>query len=467
MLDPDRLMSLNENGDRVAIIPAEVQGPWRSRRNWVQVILIFVFLILPWTKINGLQTIFLDIPHRKFTFFGLTLWAHDAPLVFFLLLAATLGLAFVTSIWGRVWCGWACPQTVFIDGVFRRIEYWIEGNYIERRKLLTDPWTFRTFLKKTTKWILFFLVSSAIAHSFVAYFTGSQELLGMIEGGPNSSWTYFVIISVVSLILLFDFGWFREQFCIIMCPYGRIQSLLMDQNSLAVIYDEKRGEPRKGKALPNQKSGDCVSCNRCVQVCPTACDIRKGVQLECIACTACIDACDDIMTKLKKPTGLIRYGSASGDKNKLTSARSLIYLGIILVACVVLIYNLAFRKDADILLLRGSDRPYEKVQNEDKILNHFKLHIKNQSRYAMSLDLKISEDSLQKGIRLVMPPTLPELAENQDATLHVFVEFPTRLTEQLGQLSIPLTSRTTLKDVNKEEVQVLSLKLIGPQKSGN
>lgn len=467
MLDPDRLMSLNEHGDRVAIIPAEVQGPWRTRRNWVQAVLIVVFLILPWTKVNGLQTIFLDIPNRKFTFFGLTLWAHDAPMIFFLLLASTLGLAFVTSIWGRVWCGWACPQTVFIDGVFRRIENWIEGNYVERRKLLTAPWTALTVCKKLLKWFLFFVVSSVIAHSLVAYFTGAQELLGMIEGGPHGSWTYFVIISVVSLVLLFDFGWFREQFCIIMCPYGRIQSLLMDQNSLAVIYDEKRGEPRKGKSLPHQKSGDCVSCNRCVQVCPTACDIRKGVQLECIACTACIDACDDIMAKLKKPKGLIRYGSSSGQKNKLTSARSFLYLGIIFIATSVLIFNLAFRKDADILLLRGSDRPYEKVQNEEKILNHFKLHIKNQSRFAMKTDFKISDESKQQGIRLVMPPSLPELAENQDTTIHVFVEFPVSLTAKEGQFSIPLSAHTTLSEMNKVELQILTLKLIGPKKAEN
>lgn len=336
MESPNSLKSLNEHGDRVAIIPLEVRGFWRKHRNWTQFILLVIFLALPWIKINGEQSLLIDFINRKFAVFGLVLWAHDAPLIFLVLLAATMTLAFATSIWGRIWCGWACPQTVFIDAVYRRVETWIEGPALTRIKNLKEPLSGHLLFRKIIKWICFFIISSLIAHSFASYFVGSDQLMAMLLHNPNKNWGYFVTISAMTALILFDFGYFKEQFCIVACPYGRIQSLLMDQDSLAVIYDEKRGEPRRGTGAG---TGDCVNCNRCVAVCPTACDIRKGVQLECIACTACIDACDEIMEKVKKPKGLIAYNSISGAKGSLKSFRSLIYLSVFLSVSPSLLFS--------------------------------------------------------------------------------------------------------------------------------
>jgi len=302
-----------------------------------------------------------------------------------------------------------------------------------------------------------------------AYFVGSRTLIEMMLSGPGENSYYFVLISIVTLLLLFDFGWFREQFCIIMCPYGRIQSLLMDQNSLAVIYDEKRGEPRKGKTLPGEKAGDCVACNRCVQVCPTACDIRKGVQLECIACTACIDACDEIMEKVKKPKGLIRYDSVSGVKGQYFSGRSLLYLVIILVSVSALAYRVITRKELDISVIRSKDIPYTQTKDtngEEKILNHFKLHIKNQNFSTLDVHLSLPESEVKKGIQLIVPQMEFKLEGGKDITLHAFIQSPKALTSTLGQESSIIVIQSLDEKNNQSETTEKKLMLLGPKSSG-
>jgi len=314
-LGDERLSTTDNKGNRIFLYPAEVKGFFRKHRNIVQVALILFFLVLPWLKWNGVQLFLFDIPNRTFHLFGILFKAHDAPLIFLVLAIVTIGLAFITALFGRVWCGWACPQTVFIDGVFRRIETWVQGDYLKRRKLTKDPWTSEKISKISFTWFLYFIVSAIIAHSFVAYFVGSDRLIAMILGTPQENWTAFTIVMGMTLVLLFDFGWFREQFCIIACPYGRIQAVLMDKKSMSVIYDYNRGEPRKDPAVSKDKQGDCVNCRRCVEVCPTGIDIRRGIQMECIGCTSCIDGCDVIMTEVKKPLGLIGYHSNVENKN--------------------------------------------------------------------------------------------------------------------------------------------------------
>lgn len=440
-LDPDRLTMLDEHGGKKTIIPAEVAGQWRQRRDRVYFILIVVFLTLPWTRINGAQTILLDIVNRKFALFGITFWAHDAPLIFLIFVILVFGLAFVTAIWGRVWCGWACPQTVFIDFVYRKIEILVEGKYLERRKLALDDLSFEKIIKKITKWIIFFAVSSFIAHSFTAYFVGSQNLTEwVLSGNTNEHWVTFLIISFITGVLLFDFGWFREQFCIIMCPYGRFQSVLMDKRSLAVLYDENRGEPRKGlKHDQNKKQGDCVSCQRCVQVCPTGIDIRKGLQLECIACTACIDACDEIMEKVNKPKGLIRYASVSGLRNKVTYWRPLLYLAIISIAIVVLTFVLSTRKSVDFAVLRAKETPYQIVkgtQGEELVMNHFKVHAKNQSTFDIKPFIKFSEPKLAESSQIKTQENPFFIKAGENKTIHFFVIVPKSSIDGSGILKI-------------------------------
>lgn len=431
----DALTSLDEHGHRKGIIPAEVKGFWKKNKEVVHFILIFFFLLLPWTKINGIQTVLLDLPNRTFALFGTMFWAHDGPLLFFVFAVLVFSLAAVTAIFGRVWCGWACPQTVFIEGVYRRIEIWIEGNYLERRKLRDAPMSGNKFFKLFLKWLAFFLVSSLIAHSFVAYFTGAEKLVGMMQGSPTENWTYFLVISFITGVLLFDFGWFREQFCVIMCPYGRFQSVLLDRNSLTVMYDEKRGEPRKGLPSENGKQGDCVSCNRCVQVCPTGIDIRKGIQMECIGCTACIDACDEIMTKVNKPKGLIGYKSISGRGVAWKRPRVLAYAFVILIGLSGIFYNFFARAPLMVTLLRAKDTPYQLVEMDGipKVINHFKVHIHNQTFSNHQYSLVHPEDWDQKNVKLTLAQNIVTVARGDEKILHFFVIVPADLFDQKGE----------------------------------
>lgn len=460
-LDPNRLSMLDAQGSRSRIIPAEITGYWKQRREFVYGFLIVLFLILPWTRINDEQTILLDIPNRKFALFGVTFWAHDAPMIFLILAIFVFGLTLMTSLWGRVWCGWACPQTVFIDFIYRRIERWVEGNYIDRRKLDKAALSTDKLFKLTLKWILFFLVSSLIAHSFAAYFVGSKALTQWVYSGDiQTHQTTFLIVMFITAILLFDFGWFREQFCIIMCPYGRFQSVLMDQRSLAVLYDDKRGEPRKGLEQTGQPRGDCVSCQRCVQVCPTGIDIRKGLQMECIACTACIDACDDIMTKVKKPTGLIKYTTVSGKKNQIYKGRQLFYFLVNLFLIVILLYLVSIRKSIDVAILRAQDNPYQVIETPSgkRILNHFKLHSKNQNTQNLQQQLLFPDD-LALEIRIQSNPF--EIKAGESVTTHFFVLFDPKILDTSGSKKFSLKIKT-FSENQKESTLIQEISLLGP-----
>lgn len=460
-LDPDRLSMLGTDGSRFRIIPAEVRGYWKKRREIVYGFLIVLFLVLPWIKINGVQIILLDIPNRKFALFGVTFWAHDAPMVFLILALFVFSLTLVTSVWGRLWCGWACPQTVFIDFIYRRMERWVEGNYIDRRRRDKADLNFDKFWRLSLKWFLFFLVSSAIAHSFTAYFVGSDSLVKWVYSGDISAHpTTFWIVLFITALLLFDFGWFREQFCIIMCPYGRFQSVLMDQRSLAVLYDEKRGEPRKGAVSLDKPQGDCVSCNRCVQVCPTGIDIRKGLQMECIACTACIDACDDIMRKVKKPEGLIKYATVSGKKNQIYKGRQLIYSTVIFALFIALIYLVSIRNAVDVAILRAKESPYQLVATKDgkKVLNHFKLHSKNQKIHDLKQQIVLPTD-LNLELKTQINPFTVKAGES--TTTHFFILFDSKILDATGAKKIPVTIKT-ISETTQESIMTQEISLIGP-----
>ncbi len=317
--------TINSDGSRYFLHPADVRGKWNRLRRVVGIALIAIYILLPWIPINGNPAVFLDVENRMFHLFGLTLVPQDLWVMFFAVSGVGFALFFGTSLLGRIWCGWACPYTVFLDHIYRRIERWIEGDAPSRRALAAAPWTPGKILKWLVKHAAYALVSTIIAHVFLSYFVSLPRLYQQMQEGPLQHATAFGIVSAITVALWFSFGYFREQFCIIMCPYGRMQSALTDDDTINVGYDENRGEPR-GKqhkhentdmpAEASAKAGDCVDCLRCVQVCPTGIDIRNGLQLECIGCTACIDACDEVMTKLHRPTGLIRYDSLNGFAGK-------------------------------------------------------------------------------------------------------------------------------------------------------
>lgn len=437
-LPEDRPTTFDDKGRRIYLFPAAVKGFWRNRRTLVQAILIAIFLIGPWIKLGGHQIILLDIPRRQFAFFGLTFWAHDTPILFFILLILAVSLMLVTAIWGRIWCGWACPQTVFIDGVFRRIERLVIGSHLQQMQFAKNPMSGEKLAKLTIKWSLFILISLVISHSFLAYFVGAANLWPMITSDPRENWTSFIVMGAVTGGILFDFAWFREQFCMIMCPYGRFQSLLMDRNSLAVIYDEKRGEPRGKKQI--EKTGDCVDCFRCVTACPTGIDIRRGVQMECIACTACIDACNDVMSKVGRPKNLIRYESANGMEGRVRrifTARVGAYITILLLGFAGLSWAIGRREPIDATVLRGNDFPYQIVTEgaeAGRIMNHFKLHIRNH-RFE---DVEISYRILTENVDLVAPINPVHLKPGELQRIPFFLKFSKEQTRDTGSSRVKI-----------------------------
>jgi len=305
--------TINTDGSRYFLHPADVSGRWNVLRRVVGVVLIGIYIMLPWIPINGNPAVFLDVENRMFHLFGLTLVPQDLWVMFFAISGLGFALFFGTSLLGRIWCGWACPYTVFLDHIYRRVERLIEGDAQARRALDNAPLSVGKVFKRILKHALYAIIAAMIAHVFLSYFVSLKRLYSFMNDGPLEHATAFGIVMFLTFVLWFCFGYFREQFCIIMCPYGRLQGALTDDDTVNVGYDEKRGEPRgaKGKA-----EGDCIDCRRCVQVCPTGIDIRNGLQLECIGCTACIDACDDIMVKIDRPKGLIRYDSFNGFAGK-------------------------------------------------------------------------------------------------------------------------------------------------------
>jgi cytochrome c oxidase accessory protein FixG len=411
-LDQERLSTTDQDGNRVYIHPEELNGRWSKLRTIFFYFLMVIYLVVPWIYIDGKQLVLLDIAKREFHLFGHIFYGHDAPLLLFILVGLGFFFALITSVGGRVWCGWGCPQTVFMDIIYRPIERLVEGSARKRRALDEAPWSVDKIFKRGLKWALFLLVTLHIVHSFLGYFVGTRELVQMSLGNPNDNLTTFLFMLGGSAILLFDFGWFREQFCIIACPYGRMQGVLMDDRSLVVGYDQKRGEPRRSTEVTSSQEGDCINCYLCVKVCPTGIDIRRGTQMECIACTLCIDACDSIMEKVQKPTGLICYTSErelQGEKGRRLGARSFIYLLGLLVAISLFLASLNSKRELGIQILRGSKTPYQLIKTTTKkheIVNHYTLAFRNPMEGRLTVKILLGENSSQVKMTTLSNPAL-------------------------------------------------------------
>lgn len=379
-LKPNRdfVTTIREDGSRLFLHPADVHGWFTSARRWSGWLLIAIYLSLPWIPVGGHPAVFLDVADRRFHLFGFTLAFQDAWLMFFGITGLGFSLFFITSLLGRVWCGWACPQTVFLEHVYRRIERWLEGDAVARRRLDAAPWTALKMIRRGGKQIIFFVVSAVIAHLFLAYYVSIPELWAMMSEAPGTHWASFVFVFVFTAILYFNFAWFREQLCIVICPYGRLQSVLIDDHSMVIGYDSQRGEPRGKVGTPD--TGACVDCNRCVQVCPTGIDIRQGLQIECIGCAACVDACDDVMTKLKRPTGLVRYDSQTGFAGGVTKwvrGRTVLYFVLLAIGMLVATWALSTLRPANMLVTRMVGGPY--FVTHDEVRNQFLVRIINKT----------------------------------------------------------------------------------------
>ncbi len=460
-LPKDRPASFDESGARVYLKPDVARGFFFHIRRWLQPFLIAIFLGAPWVRVGGEPLILFDIPHRRFSLFGSVFWAHDVPMLFFIIAIFTLTVAFVTAVWGRVWCGWACPQTVFIEAVFRKLERLIEG--FERGSYRTTkvlPEGFEGWVRWILKWIAFLAVSLVLAHAFIAYFVGTEHLMQMVVRPPAEAPGWFLFMSIVTAIVLLDFGWFREQFCIIACPYGRIQTLFIDDQSKLVAYDFKRGEPRKGTAAAGTPAGDCVNCFRCVQVCPTGIDIRRGNQLECIACTACIDACDEVMEKVKKPKGLIRYVSLAAIEGRLSRAmrpRTIIYLCLIVAAVAGFSFALSTHKVMGVDVLRAAGLPYELVPTDKGplVMNHFHAEIWNFGRVDQVFDLSLSPALIEEGLELIVPQQPLTVVAGVKRRVDFFVRGP-QPAFQNGKRSVELIWRTANQLPQTSEVELVA-----------
>lgn len=407
----ESVTTISEDGSRPFLYPADARGPFMRARLWSGLLLIAVYLLLPWIKINGYPAVFLDLAELRFHLFGWTLAAQDIWLIFFLITGLGFSLFFVTALLGRVWCGWACPHTVFLDHVYRRIERWIDGDAPARRQLAAAPLTAGKILRRTLKHGLYIFVSLAITHLFLAYFVSIPQLWEMMHRAPFEHWSAFGFVFIFAGILYFNFAWFREQLCIVICPYGRLQSAMIDDHSLVIGYDTARGEPR-GK-LGTEGAGDCVACNRCVQVCPTGIDIRHGLQLECVGCAACIDACDEIMTKVHKPKGLIRYDSQSGLSGARTHwlrPRTLLYGVLFLIGVAVTGWALTTVKTAAFSVTRMTGAPY--FVTEDTVRNQFLVRLVNKQTTPATFHVQLNAGTALQQNGLTEPVTVPPMGED-------------------------------------------------------
>lgn len=355
----ESVTTINRDGSRFFLHPADVKGRFTLLRRVTAFLLIAVYVLLPWIPIRGYPAVFLDVAQRRFHLFGLTFAAQDMWMLFFFITGLGFSLYVVTALFGRIWCGWACPQTVFLEHVYRRIERWIEGDHTKRKQLDRRDWDAEKAAKRAVKHVLFIGVSFLIAHIFLSYFVSIPQLYSWMTTSPLEHWSAFLFVIIATAIIYFNFAWFREQLCLVICPYGRLQSALIDDDSVVIGYDEKRGEPRGPAKLKD--IGDCINCTRCVQVCPTGIDIRHGLQIECIGCANCIDACDAIMDKLGRDRGLIRYDSMNGLEGKprrIVRPRLFLYGFLMLLGATAMTLAATQLGSANMNVVRMTGSPY-------------------------------------------------------------------------------------------------------------
>ncbi len=390
----DTVATISEDGNRNWIYPKKPKGDFYNKRTAVSIFFLILLFAGPFMKINGHPLMLFNILERKFILFGIAFWPQDFHLFVLAMLTFIVFIILFTALFGRIWCGWACPQTIFMEMVFRKIEYFIEGDYMQQKALNAESPNPVKFRKKFLKNSIFFLISFIIANTFLAYIIGIDELFKIISEGPSQHMGGLISLTIFTLVFYGVFTKFREQACIVVCPYGRLQGVLLDKNSVVIAYDYKRGEPReklhKGQ---ERKAGDCIDCHQCVQVCPTGIDIRHGTQLECVNCTACIDACDSIMDKIEKPRGLIRYTSenaiAKGIKFKVTT-RIIGYSVVLFILLGALITLLAIRTDVEATILRTPGMLFQELPNQ-KVSNLYNIKVVNKTFKNLPIEIKIVE----------------------------------------------------------------------------
>lgn len=390
----DAIATIDRKGHRNRIFPKRPSGPLFDHRTAASLLYLAVFFTLPFIERDGEPLFMINVLKRKFILFGQIFGPEDFFIFMLGMLTFMVFIIVFTVVFGRVFCGWACPQTVFMEMVFRRIEYWIDGDATEQRRLKEMPWNAYKLRKRALKGVVFWLLSFVIAHFFMAYLIGMDEVRRYLHEGIAAHQGTFVALVAFSTVFFFVFHWFREQVCIVVCPYGRLQGVLLDKDSIVVAYDYVRGEPR-GKAAKGRVSegnGDCIDCAACVRVCPTGIDIRNGTQLECVNCTACIDACDSIMQGIGRAERLIRFASenniARGERPRVTG-RTVAYSVVLVGLVAALAVMLATRQDVDVTILRASGSLFQAMP-DGLIANVYNARMANKTRRDIPLELRLS-----------------------------------------------------------------------------
>lgn len=391
----DRLATIDETGKRVWVYAKKPKGRLTFWRNVVGFILLAFFILAPFIRINGQPLLLLNFIDRKIVILGVQFWPQDFHLFFLVMIALMVFIILFTVTYGRIWCGWACPQTVFMELIFRRIEYWIEGDAYHQKQLDKQPWKAKKIIRKGLKHAIFYLISFIAGNYFLMYIIGSDAWLELVSDNPMHHLAGLGGMIAFSAVFYFIFSWFREQVCTIVCPYGRLQGVLLDRNSIVISYDYNRGEPRgtffKGEDRAKAGKGSCINCRQCVQVCPTGIDIRNGTQLECINCACCIDACNSMMDATGQPRGLIRYASekmiAERAKFKF-SIRTIAYSAVLIILLAVITYSFTSRQSIEATILRAPGMLFQEPE-PGKISNLYNIKLVNKTNEDLPVEIKL------------------------------------------------------------------------------
>ena len=414
----DELGIVTDEGKRKWIYPKQPRGFYTRMRTILSAFLLVILVATPFVTVNGHPVMLFNILERKFILFGVIFGPHDFPLLGLTLITLAVFIILFTAVFGRLFCGWVCPQTVFLEMVFRRVDYWIEGDHRAQRRLNESRWSAQKIRRKGAKYALYGLLSFGVANILLGWIIGGEALLRLVADDPSNHPGGFTAMLAFTSGFYWIFAWFREQACILVCPYGRLQGVLLDPHSIVIAYDHVRGEPR-GKLRRGQTrtEGDCIDCGLCVDVCPTGIDIRNGTQLECVNCTACIDACDEVMEKIGKPLNLIRYDSAAGiasGQRRIWTPRVMGYTGVLAFLVGLLIVLLSNRSDLDVTILRTPGMFYQE-QPDGRVSNIYDVNVLNKTFEALSVDLRLR--GLPGGeLRLLGDPLSPppqELAQGK------------------------------------------------------
>ncbi len=409
----DKLSTVANDGKRIWVYAKKIKGKYTNRRRILAIFLLALFYIGPFIKIGDEPIMLFDVLQRKFVIFGVVFWPQDFHLILLTLITTIVFVVLFTVVFGRLFCGWVCPQTIFMEFVFRQIEYLIEGSATAQRKLDQQKMNFEKFWKKTLKHIIFYSIAIITSSTFLAYMIGIDSVLSFLAEGPYTNLSGYLGLLLFSGVFYFVFAFFREQVCTIACPYGRLQGVLVDKKSIIVGYDYKRGEPRGPINKSGEvDSGDCIDCNACVVVCPTGIDIRNGTQLECINCTACIDACNSVMDRVKKPQGLIRYDSELGietGNHSIFNTRSIAYSIVLFILILFVGYLFMQRGDFESTILRARGSLFQNY-GTDSLSNIYNYNLVNKSKGSLQVEYQlISPVGRIKHIQVVEPVNVGEM----------------------------------------------------------